>query len=62
MCEHRLGDGLQPTCALVCPTRAIHFGDLADPRSKVRQLVDSRETQRLNEDCGTAPQIWYLAP
>lgn len=62
MCEHRIGEDLQPMCALVCPTRAIHFGDLADPASKVRRLIDGRETRRLNEDCGAAPQIHYLAP
>lgn len=62
MCEHRLQQGAAPMCAVVCPTRAIHFGDVDDPGSRVAQLLREREHQRLAESGGAAPNIFYLPP
>lgn len=62
MCEHRLEAGQGPSCALVCPTRAIHHGDINDPTSKVAQLLETREHKRLSESSGARPQIYYLEP
>lgn len=62
MCDHRHESGGQPMCAVVCPTRAIHFGDLDAPGSRVSQLIDSGDTRQLNADTGTGPRIWYLPP
>jgi Fe-S-cluster-containing dehydrogenase component len=61
-CSHRHGQGLGPMCELVCPTRAIHFGDLADPGSKVSQMLARSEHQVLGESTGAAPKIFYLTP
>lgn len=62
MCEHRLADDLKPSCELVCPTRAIHSGDVADPESRVSRLLASREHKVLAESTGARPQIYYLEP
>ncbi len=62
MCAHRLDDGLKPSCALVCPTRAIHSGDLSDPQSSVSRLLATREHKVLDEASGAQPQIYYLQP
>ncbi|MCB1707589.1 MAG: 4Fe-4S dicluster domain-containing protein [Pseudomonadales bacterium] len=62
LCEHRLAEGAGPLCELVCPTRAIHFGDLNDPGSRVSRLLRERENQRLHEASGARPNIFYLAP
>lgn len=62
MCEHRLGTGQGPMCELVCPTRAIHFGDLNDPDSEVYRLARTREMKVLAEGAGSGPQILYLSP
>ncbi|MET0985878.1 MAG: 4Fe-4S dicluster domain-containing protein [Steroidobacteraceae bacterium] len=62
MCEHRVERGAAPSCAAVCPTRAIHFGDINDPASKVAQLLATREHKVLAESTGAKPQIYYLAP
>ncbi|MBI5015374.1 MAG: 4Fe-4S dicluster domain-containing protein [Deltaproteobacteria bacterium] len=50
----------QPACAEMCPTRAIVFGDLADPSSEVATLSRSSRAWRLLEDLGTEPKVIYL--
>jgi DMSO reductase iron-sulfur subunit len=62
MCEHRVAKGEGPACAQVCPTRAIHFGDIASPDSKVSKLLATREHQVLRSSAGAKPQIYYLPP
>lgn len=66
LCEHKLAHKTEaangPSCAMVCPTRAIHFGDIRDPASKVATLLASREHKVLNERAGAKPQIYYLEP
>ena len=62
MCEHRIAEDKAPMCEVVCPTRAIHFGDVADPASKVSRILGEKEHKVLNEADGVRPQIFYLAP
>ncbi|WP_313807890.1 4Fe-4S dicluster domain-containing protein [Sphingobium sp.] len=61
-CAHRVAEDLAPSCAVVCPTRAIHFGDSLDPESKVSHLLATREHKVLAESRGAKPQIYYLEP
>ncbi len=49
-----------PACAEACPTRAIAFGDLDDPRSDVARMSRSPRVFRLLEDLGTEPKVFYL--
>jgi Fe-S-cluster-containing dehydrogenase component len=62
LCENRRERGERPMCELVCPTRAIHFGDLKDDKSTPGRLLGERENRRLNEACGAESNIFYLAP
>lgn len=62
MCDHRVKEQLDPMCVVVCPTRAIHFGDLNDRSSDVSNLVEKRPHKVLNESAGTQPKIFYLEP
>jgi Fe-S-cluster-containing dehydrogenase component len=48
-------------CQAVCPTRAIHFGDLADPKSEVVQLRQSPRHYALLAELNTQPRTTYLA-
>ena len=59
-CIHRVEEGELPACVAVCPTHAMHFGDLDDPQSVVSRLVDSRRHFVLKPDAGTRPRIFYL--
>jgi molybdopterin-containing oxidoreductase family iron-sulfur binding subunit len=48
-------------CQQACPTQAIVFGDLNDPKSKVAQLVKSKLSYDLLEEINTKPRVKYLA-
>jgi molybdopterin-containing oxidoreductase family iron-sulfur binding subunit len=48
-------------CAEACPTQAITFGDLNNPKHRVTQLSKSHRAFRLLERLGTEPKVYYLA-
>jgi molybdopterin-containing oxidoreductase family iron-sulfur binding subunit len=50
-----------PACVQTCPTKAMYFGDLDDPKSTVAHLAKSTRTFRLLEDLGTEPKVYYLS-
>lgn len=50
-----------PACAESCPTRAIAFGDLDNPRHRIASLVRDPRAFRLLEELGTEPKVYYLA-
>ena len=61
--EHRrIADGEVVTaCQAACPTRAISFGDLSDPKSRVNALRAQPQGYALLGDLGTRPRTTYLA-
>ena len=60
-CASRIDEGLKPSCAEGCLTKAIVFGDLDDPQSEVSlALAEPRVRLRLREELGTSPSIYYL--
>jgi Fe-S-cluster-containing dehydrogenase component len=48
-------------CQSVCPTRAIHFGDLRDPSSDIARLRQSPRHYTLLGELNTRPRTTYLA-
>jgi molybdopterin-containing oxidoreductase family iron-sulfur binding subunit len=50
-----------PACAEACPTGAITFGDLRNPRHRVAELVNNPRAFRLLERLGTEPKVYYLS-
>jgi molybdopterin-containing oxidoreductase family iron-sulfur binding subunit len=50
----------QPACAEICPTGAIVFGDLDNPRHRVAELMGNARAFRVMEDLGTEPKVYYL--
>jgi molybdopterin-containing oxidoreductase family iron-sulfur binding subunit len=48
-------------CQAVCPTRAITFGDLNDPRSAVNAVKRSPLDYALLAELNTRPRTTYLA-
>ena len=51
-----------PACVRTCPAGARHFGDFADPESKVSRLVAERGGMDLMPEQGTRPVNKYLPP
>ena len=50
-----------PACAESCPSHAIIFGDMSDPKSAVAQQARSSRAYRLLEELGTKPKVIYPA-
>lgn len=59
-CTHRLEVGLEPSCVIVCPERAIIPGDLDDPLSEISRLINRFPTQVRKPEKGTKPQLYYI--
>ncbi len=59
-CEERLVRGLGPACVQACKEKAMVFGDLENPRSEIRLLLEKRFNLRRRSSLGTGPQIYYI--
>jgi molybdopterin-containing oxidoreductase family iron-sulfur binding subunit len=59
-CEERLAKRQRPLCVEACPEAALVFGDLNDPKSRVRELLRTRHSIRRRPELGTQPAIYYL--
>lgn len=59
-CAERLAVGKQPACVEACKDGALAFGDLTDPGSPVRKLLDNRYAIRRKPSLGTGPGVYYL--
>ncbi len=59
-CIHRVEKGIVPSCVNTCPSNARIFGDLNDPNSEVRKLVDANNVQVLKPALGTEPSVFYI--
>jgi len=60
-CIQRTRKGRQPACLEACPTGARIFGNLLDPNSDIRYVLENKTVYRLKEDLGTEPKFWYFA-
>jgi molybdopterin-containing oxidoreductase family iron-sulfur binding subunit len=59
-CTQRTRKGRQPACQEACPTGARIFGNLLDPASEIRYVLENKKVFRLKEDLGTEPKFWYF--
>ena len=53
-------DGFTTSCAAACPSRAITFGDAADPAWTVTQLAQDRRAYHVFEELNTFTAVVYL--
>jgi len=59
--DRPLRDGEYNTaCVESCPTDAMVFGDMDNPKSEVSELAEGRRAFKLLEDLGTKPKVIYL--
>jgi molybdopterin-containing oxidoreductase family iron-sulfur binding subunit len=64
-CEARLREGLPPACVAAAEKTpggegALTFGDLSDPDSDIRKLLDRRPTIVRRPSLGTGPNVFYI--
>jgi Fe-S-cluster-containing dehydrogenase component/formate-dependent nitrite reductase membrane component NrfD len=59
-CAHRVDQGLQPACVIVCPEQAIIAGDLEDPASEIARLVGRESVRVRRPEQGTKPKVYYI--
>ena len=59
-CIQRSRNGKNPACVEACPTGARIFGNLLDPNSQIRWVLENKKVFRLKEDLGTEPKFWYF--
>jgi Fe-S-cluster-containing dehydrogenase component len=58
-CAHRIDQGLEPACVVVCPTQAILVGDLDDPTSQVAEIVNRSPVAVRRPEKHTYPKVFY---
>jgi Fe-S-cluster-containing dehydrogenase component len=60
-CGERLALGKEPACVeAVKEVGAIVFGDLNDPKSEIRKILDQEHTIQRNAALGTKPSVFYI--
>ena len=59
-CLHRTRKGRLPACLEACPTGARVFGNMLDPNSEIRWVLENKRTFVLKEDLGTRPRFFYF--
>jgi molybdopterin-containing oxidoreductase family iron-sulfur binding subunit len=59
--NRKIMDGeIKPACLQTCPTGVFTFGNLMDPRSRVRQMVRDRRAYQVMGYLNTKPAVIYL--
>jgi Fe-S-cluster-containing dehydrogenase component len=59
-CIQRTRDGRYPACVEVCPVGARKFGNLLDPESEIRYIIEHKRVMVLKEDLNTLPKFFYF--
>jgi len=59
-CLHRVREGRLPACLEACPTGARVFGNVLDPKSEIRWVLDHKRVFVLKEELGTRPRFYYF--
>lgn len=60
-CGERLALGLEPACVEASKEAgAMVFGDLNDPESEIRRVLDKEFTIQRNPAAGTKPSVYYI--
>ncbi|MFT7521842.1 MAG: Fe-S-cluster-containing dehydrogenase component [Kiritimatiellia bacterium] len=59
-CAHRVDNGLEPACVVVCPAHAILAGDLDDPNAEISRVLAKKSVTVRKPEQGTSPNLFYV--
>ncbi len=59
-CIQRTRQGRYPACVEVCPVGARKFGNLLDPESEIRYILENKRVMVLKEELNTMPKFFYF--
>jgi molybdopterin-containing oxidoreductase family iron-sulfur binding subunit len=59
-CIQRTRKGRYPACVEVCPVGARKFGNLLDPDSEIRYIIEHKRVMVLKEELNTMPKFFYF--
>ena len=59
-CVQRTREGRYPACVEVCPVGARKFGNLLDPESEIRYIIENKRVLVLKEELNTMPKFFYF--
>ena len=59
-CIQRTREGRYPACVEVCPVGARKFGNLLDPESEIRYILENKRILILKEELNTMPKFFYF--
>jgi Fe-S-cluster-containing dehydrogenase component len=59
-CGHRVENGMEPACVVVCPEHAIVAGDMDDPLSEISKVIAQNPLTVRKPEQGTSPKLFYI--
>jgi molybdopterin-containing oxidoreductase family iron-sulfur binding subunit len=59
-CIQRVREGRYPACVEVCPVGARKFGNLLDPDSEIRYIIENKRVLVLKQELNTQPKFLYF--
>jgi len=60
LCAERIAKDQLPACVEACKAGAITFGDLNDPDSDIRRILNANDTIRRKPHLQTMPNVYYI--
>jgi molybdopterin-containing oxidoreductase family iron-sulfur binding subunit len=59
-CIQRVRNGRYPACVEICPVGARKFGNLLDPNSEIRYVMEHKRVFVFKEELNTLPRFYYF--
>ena len=59
-CIQRTREGRYPACVEICPVGARKFGNLLDPKSEIRYIIENKRVMLLKPELNTMPKFFYF--
>ncbi len=59
-CIQRTREGRYPACVEICPVGARKFGNLLDPQSEIRYVLENKRVFIFKEELATRPRFYYF--